>query len=105
MTRSASIPASSSNSSEALQRASWRDYYELTKPPVVMLLLLTALVGMCLASESWIPWQTLIAGIIGIGAFRMYLVPFLCCIAIQLCCHHVITPHSRPTVMIVPLDV
>lgn len=67
MTRSASIPASSSNSSEALQRASWRDYYELTKPRVVMLLLLTALVGMCLASESWIPWQTLIAGIIGIG--------------------------------------
>lgn len=45
----------------------WRDYYELTKPRVVMLLLLTALVGMCLASESWIKWQILLAGLIGIG--------------------------------------
>lgn len=67
VTRSASIPASQTPSSEATQRSSWRDYYELTKPRVVMLLLLTALVGMCLASESWIPWQTLVAGIVGIG--------------------------------------
>lgn len=67
MPSSASIPASQTNSSGATQRASWRDYYELTKPKVVMLLLLTALVGMCLASESWIPWQTLVAGIFGIG--------------------------------------
>jgi protoheme IX farnesyltransferase len=64
---SASIPASQSNTPEATQPASWRDYYELTKPKVVMLLLLTALVGMCLASESWIPWHTLVAGILGIG--------------------------------------
>ena len=44
-----------------------QDYYELTKPKVVLLLLLTALVGMCLASDSWISWQTLTAGLIGIG--------------------------------------
>jgi protoheme IX farnesyltransferase len=44
-----------------------QDYYELTKPKVVLLLLLTALVGMCLASDSWISWQILIAGLIGIG--------------------------------------
>jgi protoheme IX farnesyltransferase len=43
------------------------DYYELTKPKVVLLLLLTALVGMCLASDSWIGWQIFIAGLIGIG--------------------------------------
>lgn len=42
-------------------------YYEMTKPKVVMLLLLTALVGMCLASESWISWQVLVAGLTGIG--------------------------------------
>lgn len=44
-----------------------QDYYELTKPKVVLLLLLTALVGMCLASDSWISWQVLIAGLTGIG--------------------------------------
>ncbi len=50
------------------ESASWRDYYELTKPRVVMLLLLTALVGMCLATPGWIDLQILFAGIIGIGA-------------------------------------
>ena len=44
-----------------------QDYYEMTKPKVVMLLLLTALVGMCLASKSWISWQILVAGLTGIG--------------------------------------
>ena len=47
--------------------ASCQDYYELTKPKVVLLLLLTALVGMCLASDTWISWQVLIAGLTGIG--------------------------------------
>ena len=45
----------------------WRHYYEMTKPKVVMLLLLTALVGMCLASETWISWKILLAGLTGIG--------------------------------------
>lgn len=45
----------------------WRDYYELTKPKVVMLLLLTALVGMCLASETWVDPVVLVAGLLGIG--------------------------------------
>ena len=48
--------------------ASWRDYYELTKPRVVMLLLLTALVGMCLATPGWLDLQVLFIGMIGIGA-------------------------------------
>lgn len=47
--------------------ATWRDYYELTKPRVVMLLLLTALVGMCLATTTWVEPQILIAGMLGIG--------------------------------------
>ncbi|MFT6268129.1 MAG: protoheme IX farnesyltransferase [Alphaproteobacteria bacterium] len=47
--------------------ASWRDYYELTKPRVVMLLLLTALVGMCLATTTWVDPQILVAGMLGIG--------------------------------------
>ncbi len=47
--------------------ASWRDYYELTKPRVVMLLLLTALVGMCLATDTWIEPKVLLAGMFGIG--------------------------------------
>ncbi len=46
---------------------SWKDYYELTKPKVIMLLLLTALVGMCLATETWVSWQVLVAGLSGIG--------------------------------------
>lgn len=48
-------------------RASWRDYLELTKPRVVALLLLTAVVGMCLATDSWVSWQILIPAFIGIG--------------------------------------
>jgi protoheme IX farnesyltransferase len=47
--------------------ANWRDYYELTKPRVVMLLLLTALVGMCLATDTWVDPQILVAGMLGIG--------------------------------------
>ncbi len=49
------------------QSASWRDYYELTKPRVVMLLLLTALVGMCLATPTWVEPTILVAGMLGIG--------------------------------------
>lgn len=49
------------------KHASWRDYLTLTKPNVVLLLLLTALVGMCLASPTWVPWQIMVPGLIGIG--------------------------------------
>lgn len=53
--------------SNKYQATSWRDYYEMTKPRVVMLLLLTALVGMCLAVEGALPIQPLIFGLLGIG--------------------------------------
>jgi len=48
-------------------RQSWRDYYQLTKPKVVALLLLTAWVGMLLApSGESQPWLMLVA-LTGIG--------------------------------------
>ncbi len=50
-----------------ITQSTWRDYYELTKPRVVMLLLLTALVGMCLATPTWVDPIVLVAGMIGIG--------------------------------------
>lgn len=50
-----------------VQSTTWRDYYEITKPRVVALLVLTALVGMCLSVPGAIPWQLLIPYIIGIG--------------------------------------
>jgi protoheme IX farnesyltransferase len=45
----------------------WRDYYEITKPGVVALLMLTALVGMCLSVPGVIPWHVLVPSMIGIG--------------------------------------
>jgi protoheme IX farnesyltransferase len=46
---------------------SWRRYYELTKPKVVMLILFTALVGMLLATPGLVPWDTLVFGLLGVG--------------------------------------
>ena len=45
----------------------WRDYLELTKPKVVALLVLTAWVGMVLATEQWISFGLLISATVGIG--------------------------------------
>jgi protoheme IX farnesyltransferase len=45
----------------------WRDYYTLTKPAVVQLLVFTAIVGMFLATPGMVPWETLIAASLGIG--------------------------------------
>ncbi|BAU71745.1 heme o synthase [Metapseudomonas furukawaii] len=47
--------------------ASWRDYLELTKPKVVVLMLITSLVGMFLATRAGVPWQVLLFGNLGIG--------------------------------------
>lgn len=49
------------------QRAGWRDYLELTKPKVVVLMLITSLVGMLLASRAGVAWQVLVFGNLGIG--------------------------------------
>lgn len=45
----------------------WRAYYQLTKPKVILLLLLTAIVGMCLASPGIPQIDLLIWGTFGIG--------------------------------------
>lgn len=45
----------------------WRDYLELTKPKVVALLVLTAWVGMVLASDSLASWTLLMSATLGIG--------------------------------------
>lgn len=48
-------------------KAQWRNYLTLTKPKVVALMLLTALVGMCLAVPGALPVQESLLGLAGIG--------------------------------------
>jgi protoheme IX farnesyltransferase len=43
------------------------DYYVLTKPGVVRLLVFTAIVGMLLATPGAVPWDVLVFGALGIG--------------------------------------
>ena len=45
----------------------WNDYLELTKPRVVALMILTALIGMCMAVPGFVPWQPLVLGNLGIA--------------------------------------
>jgi protoheme IX farnesyltransferase len=47
--------------------ASWRDYYELGKPRVVMLIMFTAIAGMFLAAPGLPPLSALLFGSIGIA--------------------------------------
>ena len=48
-------------------RALWREYYALTKPRVVALMVFTALVGMFLATQANVPWRVLLFGSLGIA--------------------------------------
>ncbi len=52
---------------KAKPRAQWREYYALTKPGVVQLLVFTAIVGMLLATPGMVPWHVLVLGSLGIG--------------------------------------
>ncbi|MDR0780483.1 MAG: heme o synthase [Pseudomonadales bacterium] len=47
--------------------ASWRDYYEMCKPRVVMMMVLTSLVGMFLAVPAMVPLRILWWGNLGIA--------------------------------------
>jgi heme o synthase len=49
------------------QSLSWRDYYEMCKPRVVMLMILTSMVGMFLAVPGMVPLHILILGNLGIA--------------------------------------
>jgi protoheme IX farnesyltransferase len=52
---------------DAAPVARWRDYYALTKPRVVQLLVFTAIVGMFLSTPGMVPWDVLIFASVGIG--------------------------------------
>ncbi len=45
----------------------WRDYYELCKPRVVLLIVFTAIVGMFLSTPGMVPLVPLLLGTLGIG--------------------------------------
>jgi len=45
----------------------WRAYYDITKPRVVALLVLTAVVGMSLSVPGGLPWQLFIPAMFGIA--------------------------------------
>ncbi|TNE80622.1 MAG: protoheme IX farnesyltransferase [Gammaproteobacteria bacterium] len=50
-----------------VEKASWRDYLELTKPNVVALMILTTVIGMFLAVPGMVPLDVLILGNLGIA--------------------------------------
>ena len=45
----------------------WRDYYELTKPRVIFLIVFTSIVGMFLSVPGWPGIEALVYGTLGIG--------------------------------------
>jgi heme o synthase len=51
----------------ALSRPGWRDFLELTKPRVSLLIVFTAIVGMVLASPGMVPLPALLFGTLGIA--------------------------------------
>ena len=55
------------NYSEQIVGADWRDYLEICKPNVVLLMLLCAMVGMFLATPGMVSWHILIIGNLGIA--------------------------------------
>lgn len=55
------------NAQVAENSVSWRDYYELTKPNVVLLMLLTSVIGMFMASTGMVALDVLILGNLGIA--------------------------------------
>ncbi len=52
---------------EQIGAASWRDYKELTKPNVVLLMILTSVIGMFMAVPGMVPLDVLILGNLGIA--------------------------------------
>ncbi|MGI9275861.1 MAG: heme o synthase [Endozoicomonas sp.] len=50
-----------------VESAYWKDYLELTKPKVVALMVLTVVIGMCLATPGLVPLDIFIYGNIGIA--------------------------------------
>lgn len=55
------------NQQAIVQQYIWRDYLELCKPRVVAVMLLTAIVGMCLATPEFPPIDVVVSATLGIG--------------------------------------
>jgi protoheme IX farnesyltransferase len=51
----------------AMIAPSWRDYYEMCKPRVVLLMLLCTLVGMYLATPGWVELDLIVACLTGVA--------------------------------------
>ena len=55
------------STAQPVERATWRDYKELTKPNVVLLMILTSVIGMFMAVPGMVPLTALILGNLGIA--------------------------------------
>jgi protoheme IX farnesyltransferase len=55
------------NPAMTVHTSRWRDFLELTKPKVTLLIVFTAIVGMVLASPGWVPLTAFVFGTIGIA--------------------------------------
>ncbi|MEP0201116.1 MAG: heme o synthase [Halioglobus sp.] len=55
------------STAQPAERATWRDYKELTKPNVVLLMILTSVIGMFMAVPGMVPLNALILGNLGIA--------------------------------------
>ena len=61
------IPNMTDTTHTILQSPSWRDYLEMCKPRVVLLMLLCTLVGMFLATNEMVPFDVILFGSIGVA--------------------------------------
>jgi heme o synthase len=61
------LPDNPPLAAESSPRLRWREYLELTKPKVTLLIVFTAIVGMVLASPGMVPLPALICGTLGIA--------------------------------------
>ncbi|MGB0187429.1 MAG: heme o synthase [Aequoribacter sp.] len=55
------------SSATVATRPRFKDFYTLTKPNVVALMIVTSVIGMFMAVDGWVPWQPLVLGNLGIA--------------------------------------
>jgi protoheme IX farnesyltransferase len=55
------------SSARVATRPRFKDFYTLTKPNVVALMIVTSVIGMFMAVDGWVPWQPLVLGNLGIA--------------------------------------
>ena len=77
------MSASSDRAAAAAPRPTatrWRQYYVLTKPRVVQLIVFCALIGMLLATPGWPDWRVVVAAVAGIWLVAAAAAAFNCLI-------------------------